>query len=422
MFSKNLYLSLLIISIVNQFYIIDCSHYGRSGSSSSYGRGHSLSRPEIKKKQAKLSKEEESKKNTQNFINDIDIFSKYFDDQNQLEIFKNKKEEYDEILQKLTDEQKQNLLDAAIYYKKKNAVLYLLSKCIDPKVQSKNGNNSFHLAAFIDDADILKLLLSHKENQISKITGLPTDICKITTKYTEDFLDLQNESTQTALDIAADKKNIEAMRALLLNGAQLTSSAIILAKENPKLMDIISNTIENNITPVNSVFPKYFGMLFADPTISRNITPLMLAAYTCNTPLALSLIKAKADINAQSIFKFDNKDYKTLTPLMFAIINKCYDIEKILLEAGANPNIVSSLGIWRTRLNFEGQSALTMAAYALDFPSIKILLSSPKIDINAKNWQGDTIFDILQNAKNSRIDQLPQIEEILEYLDKFKTH
>jgi hypothetical protein len=117
--------------------------------------------------------------------------------------------------------------------------------------------------------------------------------------------------------------------------------------------------------------------------------PLGLAAFFGHKETVEALIALGADVRAQS------RESMKVSALFSSIAGGRADIARILLEAGANPNLRASKGL----------TALHDAAVRGDLESAKLLLSYGA-DVNARSDDGKTPLDLARQGKKNEIAAL----------------
>ena len=143
---------------------------------------------------------------------------------------------------------------------------------------------------------------------------------------------------QTALMFAAASDRPDAIRALIAHGADAKAVSNVVSLERPTLDD------DGNPIPVRPA-PKagdLVGIALAGrrvaPTLMGGMTALLYAARDGNIAAARALAEAGADVNQVSASD------KT-SPMVIAISNGHYELGRMLLEHGANPNIANADGL-----------------------------------------------------------------------------
>lgn len=113
-------------------------------------------------------------------------------------------------------------------------------------------------------------------------------------------------------------------------------------------------------------------------TRSEGLTLIMWAVLKNNKEALLFLLEDKDQKKSLDFKNFDGK-----TAVFLAIFNGYHDILKILLKAGANPNIQNNFG-W---------TPLMQARFQRSFAGIEILLEC-KADTSIKNFDNQTIYEM----------------------------
>lgn len=118
----------------------------------------------------------------------------------------------------------------------------------------------------------------------------------------------------------------------------------------------------------------------------QGFSPLILASYRGNQPVALFLIKNVKDIDGNSPMG---------TPLMAAVVKGNKEIVLALLQNKANPNLTDAHGT-------------TALIYAVQFQNVEIikLLLGHKADKSKIDDKGKTAFEYAVFSKNDEIINL----------------
>ena len=143
---------------------------------------------------------------------------------------------------------------------------------------------------------------------------------------------------QTALMFAAASDRPEAIKTLIAHGADWKLTSNVVSLERPTVDD------DGNPIPVRPT-PKagdLVGIALAGrrvaPTVMGGMTALLYAARDGNIAAARALVESGADVNQVSA---GDKS----SPMVIAISNAHYELGKMLLDHGADPNIANSDGL-----------------------------------------------------------------------------
>jgi ankyrin repeat protein len=153
--------------------------------------------------------------------------------------------------------------------------------------------------------------------------------------------DAKDARGNTALMHAAQTGDVEMMRVLTEHGAGVNAA-------NAQGATPLGNAVcSNRVAAVKFLLAKsakanaamvFLGVVRHGAIAFGNLTPLMAAAPYGSAELIGELLRAGADVNA--------RDFRGMTPLMLAVASETQDSEvvKLLLDAGAEPNVKSKAG------------------------------------------------------------------------------
>ncbi|MFP9113079.1 ankyrin repeat domain-containing protein [Flavobacterium sp. RHBU_3] len=138
-------------------------------------------------------------------------------------------------------------------------------------------------------------------------------------------------------------------------------------------VDQMKILVQKNKDTINAVSPMGY-------------TPLLLACYRGNVPVAEYLIGSVKDVNVNT---------SNGTALAAAVVKGNVKLAKLLLEHKANPNIADPAGV-------------TPLVYAVQFENIELikLLLQYKADPTAKDNEGHSVYDHAAFSKNEEIIKL----------------
>ena len=185
-----------------------------------------------------------------------------------------------------------------------------------------NGTTALMKAAAAGSADTVKLLLGHGAKVNATEPGY----------------------TQNALMFAASANSSAVIRILAAQGADLQATSKVTpiapqkdldSDEFPLDADLI---LHANLPPGEAAAKAALAGRRAVPTVSGGLTALLLAARDGRLNATSALIEAGADINEVGAGD------KT-SPMVMAVINGHFELAKLLLEHGADPNLANQDGL-----------------------------------------------------------------------------
>lgn len=218
----------------------------------------------------------------------------------------------------------------------------LLERRSDVNAPQIDGMTALHWAAYRDDLELAKLLVSAGAN------------AKATNRYTVTPLSLacQNGNTalvelllkagadpnttlpgdETVLMTAARTGNVGPVQALLARGAQVN------AKERRGQTALMWAAADGHAEVVEALIAS--GADFRAPLSDSGFTPLLFAVREGRTEVVRALLRAGADVNEvmQPRRAIGKGPRKGTSALILAVENGHFDLALALLEAGADPN------------------------------------------------------------------------------------
>ncbi|HXG90639.1 MAG TPA: ankyrin repeat domain-containing protein [Vicinamibacterales bacterium] len=252
----------------------------------------------------------------------------------------------------------------------------LLDRKVDVNVPQGDGSTALHWAAYKGDAEMVRLLLARgagvaARTRLGGITPLMMAAKNGDAAITALLLDARAEVTvtntngTTPLMLAAAAGKPEAVALLLGRGAEVNAreathgqTALMFAAAQGRL-DAVKLLLQRKadanaitkVSPIISMTERYKKQTDgkgsrgitgeggrSDVTSMGGMTALMFAAREGHLDVVRALVAAGADVN--QVNAADN-----LSVLTLAIINGRFEIAQFLLERGANPNLVSKIGL-----------------------------------------------------------------------------
>ncbi|XP_044745341.1 transient receptor potential channel pyrexia-like [Coccinella septempunctata] len=233
----------------------------------------------------------------------------------------------------LEDVNNETVLLLALWLEKNDVVEKVLNKYKNIEAKDTCGRYAVHLAAYIGNAEGLKLLIHH---------GAKVDTWD--TKY-----------KVTPLHCAASKGNLECIKILIRHGADVNSGIktsksplhfAVYSMATEAVAELLDNGATPNTTQVFSETPLHVAAALGSSEIINlllkhgaavdiqcgfdKVTPLHLAASEGDPECCRLLLRAKAPTNA--------RNHKLQTPLHLAALSQCAETLEVLLRAGADPN------------------------------------------------------------------------------------
>ena len=218
----------------------------------------------------------------------------------------------------------------------------LLSSEIDVNVPQVDGMTALHWAAYHDDENLGKRLLSLGAKAAARnrygITPLYLACVNGNANLVGELLASGADSNtairggETALMTASRTGKLEAVMTLIKAGADVD------AKERNDQTALMWAASEGHVEVVQALLAA--GSDFRTPLKRSGYTPFFFAVREGRTDIVRTLLEAGADINAtMDPMKTGGKfPKKGTSPLLLAIENGHYDLAIELLDAGADPN------------------------------------------------------------------------------------
>jgi len=242
------------------------------------------------------------------------------------------------------------LVDAARSADRETA-LKLLAKRVDANQASGDGTTALHWAAHWADPQLVRALLKARAdvNRANRYGATPlseaavtgnTEVLSLLLRAGAD-VESANADGQTALMIVARSSNVEAAKLLLDHGANVnareqwreqTALMWAAAQSQPEMLRLL---LKHGADPnARSAVNRWERLVSAEPRVHfrkpGGWTALLYAARQGCVECARVLLSAGADP--------DIADPEDVTPLLLSIINLHFDFARVLVESGANPN------------------------------------------------------------------------------------
>lgn len=273
-------------------------------------------------------------------------------------------------------------------------VTYFLIKGADPKIRNNAGDTALHTAIYYNAFEAAKVLCQtdtcifecNTQGKTALETGLSKDPAFYDIFISDKTGSIKDVNGRTIVHYFVESKNLTAVKKAVAKKIPIS----VKDKSNKTPLDLAFNYI-NDFSSVEIAAELIMGgadevetnfSYFQDALIVRNLnnrfddgqTPLHLSAINGHNAIAKYLLQNKADTSVQ--------DSAGATPLHEAIRYGNLEIAKMLLDAGANVNAKDNLG---------------KTPILLIIPKDKIkqtydLLISYNADLNQKDMYGDTIL------------------------------
>lgn len=239
----------------------------------------------------------------------------------------------------------------AVRANRPKVALALIAKGADVNAAEPNGTTALMWAAHNDEVSVVHALL-RKGAKVAAVNiygtsamqqaavGAYTPVLKLLLKYGAN-VDSPNPEGQTALMVVARTGNVKAAKLLLRHGAHVnavekwggqTALMWAAAQAQPKMVELlIKHHAKLNLRSAVRDWPR---RVTAEPRpLIMNVgglTALLFAARQDCIQCARELVKAGANIN--------EGDPDNTTPLVVALMNFHFDLAKYLIDAGADVN------------------------------------------------------------------------------------
>lgn len=192
----------------------------------------------------------------------------------------------------------------------------LLKAGADPKSATAEGATALMKAAVSGSAAAVKILIDHGADVNAK----------------------EPAHGQTALMFAAAADRPDVIKTLIQRGADSKLTSNVVALEKPKVDDD-GNPIPERPTPKpGDLIGQALAARRVAPSLMGGMTALLYAARDGNIGAARALVEAGADANQVSA---SDKS----SPMVIAISNGHYELGRMLLDHGADPNIANADGL-----------------------------------------------------------------------------
>eukprot|EP00210_Caulerpa_lentillifera_P006946 g6641.t1 len=225
---------------------------------------------------------------------------------------------------------------SALDQRNTEALRILLAHKADFTTLKEGGTSALELAILEEDVTLMKLLL--EQGVDTEHNGPRTALMTVCNNGFSNGVQLlidheaninaKNQDARTVLHKAAEDNNVEAVQLLIENGADMEArtkdelTCLIVAIKN-QCTEVVSYLLEQDDCPINGIMQNTFSLLHY--------------VVLLNDPHSTSLLISKGvDINAM------NEDIET--PVLFAAKHNCVESLRVLLEAGADPNVISKNG------------------------------------------------------------------------------
>ncbi|TSR99383.1 Ankyrin repeat and SOCS box protein 2 [Bagarius yarrelli] len=270
----------------------------------------------------------------------------------------------------LTD---QTALLLAVTGEREECVACLLEKGADPDIANKDKETPLYKACEKENPAIVAMLLNHSaavnKNCIQGWTALHESVCRSNLEICEMLIkagakiSTTNIYGITPIFVAAQSGKLDSLRFLLKNGADINSqaadgaTALYEACKNGHVEIVeflLSQKADANKPGKNGMLPihiaaqrgndRIVSMLIPATSKARvrrcGISPLHLAAERNRDEILELLLESDFDVNAKlsedrSMLYEDRRS----TALYFSVINNNVEATRMLLQAGANPNL-----------------------------------------------------------------------------------
>lgn len=281
------------------------------------------------------------------------------------------------------DDDGSNALFFAVRRGNYQVVKLLLEKKIEMNYTNKSGETPLTIACTVNNPDIVKLLC-----------------------YKKAFTGIRNAHGQTPLIIAARAGYYDIVKLLLDGGGRLED------RDNAGFTALLSSAHNGDLRIFNLLLSRGAELNAFD---YQGNSPLHVAAAAGNQALSEALVNKGVDINSRNVTD-------AATPLMAAIQNKRLETSRLLVEKGADVNIVNMAGVSPLMMAVEkndaglvgamiargadvnyqdskGQTVLMTAASLASEIIIKLLVESGA-DPGIRNRTGQTAFDFYTRGRN----------------------
>lgn len=202
-------------------------------------------------------------------------------------------------------------------------------------------------------------------------------------------INLTDDFENTALIFAVDDEDIEMLRILVKNGADLNV-------KNREKDSALNYAIQYNLQEIAEFLIKNGS----DVNIKgyNGITPLMNAVAINNKYITKLLISSGANVNA--------RDDEGNPALNYAVVNNNLRGMKYLLKNKADPNIQNNDGNTPLMVTIEYYNNYTGLGVIAYRDIVRLLLQQFRINVNIQNKNKDTALHLLADGGNSDIAEM----------------
>ena len=262
--------------------------------------------------------------------------------------------------------------------------LKMMQEGADVNAAQADGTTPLQWATYRNDLELVKALLARgaKAKVTNSFGASPlSEAVKIAnldlvTQLLKAGADVEspNADGQTVLMLAARNGSVEIARALLKYGANLnavetwrgqTALMWAAAQKHPEVVELL--VAQHAKVDVAAEANDWGEQITSEPRAqyrpTGGLTALMYAARSGCIECARALLRGHADINMPSP--------DGVTPLLTALDNLHYDLAKMLIEQGANPNT------W----DWWGRTPLYVAVDMHSYPASRVAYNGPKVNV-----------------------------------------